>query len=39
MLDAFLKVTRPIQRRAIVIINSQARGLKGADFYAALARR
>ena len=38
MLDAFLKVTRPIQQRAIVIINSQAGGLKGAALLAALSR-
>jgi len=38
MLDAFLKVTRPIQQRAIVIINSQAGGLKGAALLAALSQ-
>ncbi len=38
MLDAFLKVTRPIQQRAIVIINSQAGGLKGATLLAALSQ-
>ena len=38
MLDAFLKVTRPIQQRAIVIINSQAGGLQGAQLLAALSR-
>ena len=38
MLDAFLKVTRPIQQRAIVIINSQAGGLKGAQLLAALSQ-
>jgi len=38
MLDAFLKVTRPIQQRAIVIINSQSGGLKGAALLAALSQ-
>ena len=38
MLDAFLKVTRPIQQRAIVIINSKAGGLKGAALLAALSQ-
>src|SRR5208283_2509911 len=38
MLDAFLKVTRPIQQRAIVIINAQAGGLKGAQLLAALSQ-
>jgi hypothetical protein len=38
MLDAFLKVTRPIQQRAIIIINSQAGGLRGAELLAALSR-
>ncbi len=38
MLDAFLKVTRPIQQRAIVIINSQSGGLRGAQLLAALSR-
>jgi hypothetical protein len=38
MLDAFLKVTRPIQQRAIVIINSQAGGLQGAALLAALSQ-
>jgi hypothetical protein len=38
MLDAFLKVTRPIQQRAIVIINSQASGLQGAALLAALSQ-
>lgn len=38
MLDAFLKVTRPIQQRAIVIINAQASGLKGAQLLAALSQ-
>ncbi len=38
MLDAFLKVTRPIQQRAIVIINAQAGGLQGAQLLAALSQ-
>ena len=38
MLDAFLKVTRPIQQRAIVIINSQAGGLRGARLLAVLSQ-
>ncbi len=38
MLDAFLNVTRPIEQRAIVIINSQAGGLRGAELLAALSR-
>jgi hypothetical protein len=38
MLDAFLKVTRPIQQRAITIINSQAGGLQGAQLLAALSQ-
>jgi hypothetical protein len=38
MLDSFLKVTKPIQQRAIAIINSQAGGLQGAQLLAALSR-
>ncbi|MFA5961605.1 MAG: hypothetical protein WC848_02910 [Parcubacteria group bacterium] len=36
MLDAFLKVTRPIMMRSIVIMNAQSSGLKGATLLQAL---
>lgn len=36
MLNSFLKVTRPIMMRSIVILNSQSSGLKGAMLLQAL---
>lgn len=36
MLDAFLKVTRPIMMRSIVILNAQSSGLRGAALLQSL---